>query len=179
VPSPLRRGARGSVTLRSRYPMTETRCTSLVVGSSTSSLSVSCAMCAKSSWFRLSSRGCRALILPGIMTMGPPTVTAAYLEHFTDQDVVLLCSDNPQTTIGECRNLLRTHPVCAPRPVVRSGRLAKDEGGASDGLRLGVRTSTVLAQLRSKRRGASPTAEPKAHCCQLAIWAPVLWTSKN
>jgi hypothetical protein len=44
------------------------------------------------------------------MTMGPSTVTAAYLEHFTDQDVVLLCSGNPQTTVGEGRNLLRAQP---------------------------------------------------------------------
>ena len=43
------------------------------------------------------------------MTMGSSAVTAAYLEHFTDQDVVLLCADNPRGTIGEGRNFLRTH----------------------------------------------------------------------
>ena len=42
--------------------------------------------------------------------MGALAVTAAYLEHFTDQDVALLCSDAPQIDIRDRRNFLRTYP---------------------------------------------------------------------
>ena len=42
--------------------------------------------------------------------MGLSAVTAAYLEHFTDQDVTLMCLDTPQIALGDRRTFLRGSP---------------------------------------------------------------------
>jgi hypothetical protein len=44
------------------------------------------------------------------MTSDTSPVTAAYLEHFTNQDVALLCAENPRASLSESRSHLRTHP---------------------------------------------------------------------